>query len=160
MSLAVDPKKVDAFMELARKMGVGSHGYGQVTKSGKFHARYGQKDRKPIWIWNFCTKACRKMKLAAKWNAPKKRRAAFAEPVNFGKSFAQMLSRLNICSKEAVVRQYDHEVQGGSVVKPMVGAQNDGPSDAGIVRPILDSMEGGIVAHGIAHATAISTPTT
>jgi phosphoribosylformylglycinamidine synthase len=47
------------------------------------------------------------------------------------------------------VRQYDHEVQGGSVIKPMVGAQNDGPSDAGIVRPLLGSMEGVVVAHGI-----------
>ena len=32
-----------------------------------------------------------------------------------------MLSRLNICSKESVVRQYDHEVQGTSVIKPLIG---------------------------------------
>jgi phosphoribosylformylglycinamidine synthase len=89
------------------------------------------------------------MKLAAKWKAPKNTEPTFAEPATLNKAFIQMLSRLNICSKEAVVRQYDHEVQGGSVVKPMVGAQNDGPSDAGIVRPILDSMEGVVVAHGI-----------
>ena len=76
-------------------------------------------------------------------------RAAFPEQVNFGKASVQMLSRLNICSKESVVRQYDHEVQAGSVIKPLVGAQNDGPSDAAIVRPILDSMEGVVVAHGI-----------
>ncbi len=37
-----------------------------------------------------------------------------------------MLGRLNICSREYVIRQYDHEVQGGSVVKPLVGAKNDG----------------------------------
>jgi phosphoribosylformylglycinamidine synthase subunit PurSL len=48
-----------------------------------------------------------------------------------------------------VVRQYDHEVQGGSVVKPLVGAANDGPSDAAVVRPLLDSFEGVIVANGI-----------
>ncbi|NMD04719.1 MAG: phosphoribosylformylglycinamidine synthase, partial [Deltaproteobacteria bacterium] len=61
----------------------------------------------------------------------------------------QMLSRLNICSKESVVRQYDHEVQGGSVVKPLVGICNDGPSDAAVIRPLFDSMEGVVVAHGI-----------
>ena len=60
-----------------------------------------------------------------------------------------MLARLNICSKESVVRQYDHEVQGGSVIKPLVGAQNDGPSDAAVIRPLLNSMEGVVVAHGI-----------
>ena len=40
-------------------------------------------------------------------------------------------------SKEWVIRQYDHEVQGGSVVKPLVGVANDGPCDAAVVRPVL-----------------------
>jgi phosphoribosylformylglycinamidine synthase len=60
-----------------------------------------------------------------------------------------MLARLNICSKESVVRQYDHEVQGGSVVKPLVGVCDDGPSDAAVIRPLLESMEGVVVSHGI-----------
>jgi len=60
-----------------------------------------------------------------------------------------MLSRLNICSKESVVRQYDHEVQGGSVLKPLVGAENDGPGDAAVIRPNLDSFEGVVIANGI-----------
>jgi phosphoribosylformylglycinamidine synthase len=47
------------------------------------------------------------------------------------------------------VRQYDHEVQGGSVVKPLCGAFDDGPSDAAVVRPVLDSMRGVVVSHGI-----------
>ncbi len=48
-----------------------------------------------------------------------------------------------------MVRRYDHEVQGGTVVKPFTGVDNDGPSDAAVVRPILDSFEGVVVAHGI-----------
>jgi phosphoribosylformylglycinamidine synthase len=60
-----------------------------------------------------------------------------------------MLGRLNICSKEWVIRQYDHEVQGRSVIKPLVGVHNDGPGDAAVLRPLLDSMEGVIVANGI-----------
>ena len=60
-----------------------------------------------------------------------------------------MLGRLNICSKEAWVRQYDHEVQGMSVVKPFIGSQNDGPSDAAVLRPLLDSHMGIVVANGI-----------
>jgi phosphoribosylformylglycinamidine (FGAM) synthase-like enzyme len=54
-----------------------------------------------------------------------------------------------VCSKEYVVRQYDHEVQGGSVVKPLTGKENDGPSDAGIIRPDLDTFNGVAVSHGI-----------
>ena len=148
MSLAVDPKKVGKFLELARKMGVEATVLGRFTKSGIFHVRYGEKTVACLDM-DFLHDGVPQMKLSARWKAPKHAEPVFAAPANLGKALSQMLSRLNICSKESVVRQYDHEVQGGSVVKPLVGAQNDGPSDAGIVRPVLDSMEGVVVAHGI-----------
>jgi phosphoribosylformylglycinamidine synthase len=61
----------------------------------------------------------------------------------------RILSHWNVCSKEWVIRQYDHEVQGTSVLKPLVGINNDGPSDAAIIRPRLDSDRGVIVSCGI-----------
>ncbi len=60
-----------------------------------------------------------------------------------------ILGSLNVCSKEWVIRQYDHEVQGGSVVKPLVGVNNDGPSDAAVVRPVLGSPRGVVIANGM-----------
>jgi phosphoribosylformylglycinamidine synthase len=60
-----------------------------------------------------------------------------------------ILSSLNVCSKEWVIRQYDHEVQGGSVVKPLVGVKNDGPSDAAVVAPVLGSARGVAIGCGI-----------
>ena len=60
-----------------------------------------------------------------------------------------ILGSLNVASKEWVIRQYDHEVQGGSVIKPLVGVDNDGPSDAAVVRPRLDSRRGLVVACGM-----------
>jgi phosphoribosylformylglycinamidine (FGAM) synthase-like enzyme len=48
-----------------------------------------------------------------------------------------------------VVRQYDHEVQGGTVLKPLVGAHNDGPGDAAVVTPVLGSWRGLAVGCGI-----------
>ncbi len=47
------------------------------------------------------------------------------------------------------MRQYDHEVQGGSVVKPFVGVANDGPSDAAVLRPVLGSRRGVVIACGM-----------
>ncbi len=148
MSLAVDPKKAENFLELARKMGVEATVLGKFTKSGKFHIRYGEKTVAYLDM-AFLHEGVPQMKLRAKWRAPKHPEPTFAPPADLGKALSKMLSRLNICSKESVVRQYDHEVQGGSVVKPLVGVANDGPSDAGIIRPLLDSMEGVVVAHGI-----------
>lgn len=61
----------------------------------------------------------------------------------------KILGSLNVASKEAVVRQYDHEVQAGSVVKPLVGVQSDGPGDAAVVRPKLSSQRGLVIGCGI-----------
>ena len=60
-----------------------------------------------------------------------------------------LLAHPNIASKHWVVRQYDHEVQGGSVVKPLVGVLNDGPSDAAVVRPVLSSRRGIAISCGM-----------
>ncbi|MGA2063130.1 MAG: AIR synthase-related protein, partial [Thermoguttaceae bacterium] len=61
----------------------------------------------------------------------------------------KILGSLNVCSKQWVIRQYDHEVQGGSVIKPLVGLANDGPSDAAVLRPVLTSRRGIVVACGM-----------
>jgi phosphoribosylformylglycinamidine synthase len=61
----------------------------------------------------------------------------------------RILASYSVASKEWVVRQYDHEVQGGSVIKPLTGAHNDGPSDAAVVNPVLGSWTGLAIANGI-----------
>jgi phosphoribosylformylglycinamidine synthase subunit PurSL len=60
------------------------------------------------------------------------------------------LAHPNVASKHWVIRQYDHEVQGGSVIKPLVGPQQIGPSDAAVVRPKLGSYRGVALACGLA----------
>lgn len=72
-----------------------------------------------------------------------------ANGVSPGEALHRILGSLNVCSKEWIVRQYDHEVQGGSVVKPLTGAADDGPSDAAVVRPILSSNRGVAIACGM-----------
>jgi phosphoribosylformylglycinamidine synthase subunit PurSL len=67
----------------------------------------------------------------------------------FTEQLRKVLGSLNVCSKHWVVRQYDHEVQGGSVVKPLVGTSNDGPSDAAVIRPVLTSRRGLVIACGM-----------
>jgi phosphoribosylformylglycinamidine synthase len=68
---------------------------------------------------------------------------------SFTDSLLKILSSPNVCSKEWIIRQYDHEVQGGSAIKPLVGAANDGPSDAAVVRPVLHSRRGIVIACGM-----------
>lgn len=61
----------------------------------------------------------------------------------------EVMSSLNVASKEWVIRQYDHEVQGGSVVKPLVGPQCDGPGDAAVIRPRMESQRGLVISCGM-----------
>src|SRR5262249_23629632 len=61
----------------------------------------------------------------------------------------KILSHYDVCSKEWIIRQYDHEVQGGTVIKPLVGVCNDGPSDASVITPVLGSWRGLAIGCGI-----------
>jgi phosphoribosylformylglycinamidine synthase len=69
--------------------------------------------------------------------------------VDFNATLHKILSSYNVCSKEWIIRQYDHEVQGGTVVKPLVGAHDDGPGDAAVVTPVLGSPVGLAIGCGI-----------
>ena len=53
-----------------------------------------------------------------------------------------LLRHPTIGSKEGVVRRYDHEVQGATVLKPLVGRAGNGPGDAAVLQPILDEADG------------------
>lgn len=47
-----------------------------------------------------------------------------------------LLAHPNVCSRESIVRRYDHEVRGGTVVRPYIGVEADGPSDAAVLKPL------------------------
>ncbi len=78
-----------------------------------------------------------------------------AEERSISRSQADMLLALlrhpNIGSKEAIVRRYDHEVQGATILKPLVGAAGNGPSDAAVLQPLLDeeTNAGIVISNGI-----------
>jgi len=61
-----------------------------------------------------------------------------------------VLAHPNVASKHWIIRQYDHEVQGGSVVKPLTGPRQVGPSDAAVLRPKLGSERGVAIGCGMA----------
>jgi phosphoribosylformylglycinamidine synthase len=75
---------------------------------------------------------------------------------SFKRNLLAALAHPNIASKHWIIRQYDHEVQGGSVIKPLVGPKQLGPSDAAVLRPKLSSRRG--VALGCGMAPQIEDP--
>jgi phosphoribosylformylglycinamidine synthase II len=148
MTLAVPPAKLDEFLALAKKMGVEATQVGQFTDSGVFHCLWNGETVAYLDM-EFFHEGVPQMDLKARWKQPQNPEPSFEPPQDLTATLEGMLSRLNICSKEAVIRQYDHEVQGGSTIKPLVGENADGPGDAAVIRPLFDSCEGAVVSSGI-----------
>lgn len=148
MTVAVPPEKLAEFLDLSRKMSVLSTVLGEFTDSGRFHVLY---DGRTVGYLDmeFLHEGLPKMNLTAKWERRMVDEEPLAEPDDYAEVLASVLRRWNVCSKEYVVRQYDHEVQGSSVTKPLTGRYNDGPADAGVVRPDLASVNGVVISHGI-----------
>jgi len=148
MTMAVPQDKLKEFMDLSAEMDVESTVLGTFTDSGRYLVKYGDKIVTCLDM-EFLHHGVPQMELDAVWERPAVADEAVPAVADQGGLLRAMLGRLNICSKEYVVRQYDHEVQGKSAVKPMVGVKADGPSDAGVIRPELSRESGLVVAHGI-----------
>ncbi|MFA5050120.1 MAG: phosphoribosylformylglycinamidine synthase subunit PurL [Candidatus Micrarchaeia archaeon] len=143
MTLAVPPEKFEELKTLAKKHDVEISDVGEFTDLEKFHILYEGKTVAYLDM-NFLHGGVPQMKLKAVWkrkvfNSPK------IDKTDLGEIFHLLASSPNIASKEQIVRRYDHEVQGGSVIKPITKSPNDGA----VIRPILDSKEGLVVSHGI-----------
>ena len=84
----------------------------------------------------------------AVWNPPQHEEPHFPEPEDLTATLLKLLASPNIASKENVIRTYDHEVKGNTVLKPLQG-ENAGPNDAAVIKPLEDSWKGVAISCGI-----------
>lgn len=153
MVLSVPPENWEAFQALCEAEGVEATIIGKFVPTKRLQLKY--KDQEVADL---------SMEFLHEGRPPVVREAVFqpspAQPLSpppastteqssHEATLLKILGSLNVASKEWVIRQYDHEVQGGSVVKPLVGVANDGPSDAAVVRPVLGSYRGIAVSCGM-----------
>lgn len=148
MTIIVPPEKWDAFERLARERSVEASDLGEFTDNGYLEVFY-QNQPVALLDLDFLHHGWPVMELPAIWTPPPLSAPVLPGNDPLGGRLKSVLARLNVCSKEPFVRMYDHEVQGGSVLKPFQGVTWDGPGDAAIVRPLLDRWEGVAVGCGI-----------
>jgi phosphoribosylformylglycinamidine synthase len=148
MVLAVAPEKADVLVELFKKENVEATVIGEFTDTKKLELYY-QENLVCNIDMGFLHKGIPKIEKKAVYIQAHHREPRIPLVKDLTASLLKLLSRYDVCSKEWVIRQYDHEVQGGSILKPLTGIANDGPSDASIVKPVLDSKKGVIVSNGI-----------
>ncbi len=148
MVLAVKEENLDAIKKIFESENVQATVIGKFTDDKKLTLNYkgqmvGQLDM------DFLHDGLPKYSRKAVWNDRKLAEPKIESKDCYNGDLLKILGSYNVASKEWIIRQYDHEVQGGSVVKPLVGIANDGPSDAAVIRPKLNSDKGVAIACGM-----------
>jgi phosphoribosylformylglycinamidine synthase len=149
MSLAVRPESMPALLELAARRGVEATAIGEFTASGYVEASAGGKLVCRLSL-DFLHRGLPPLRLPAAWHPLSFPVAPLPPESSAGALLLSLLAEPNAASKEAFVRQYDHEVKAISVEKPFTGLGRDAPSDGAVLKPRYDSWRGLTVTHGIA----------
>ena len=69
--------------------------------------------------------------------------------IDFEKIWLKVMAHGNVCSKEPIIRMYDHTVQGKNVLSPMGGVDFSSPNDGVVLEPILGKPYGLAISHGL-----------
>jgi phosphoribosylformylglycinamidine synthase II len=148
MVLAVPPEKWDELQALAASEGVEAAVLGTFTDTGRLVLTYHGQQVADVSM-HFLHDGRPEGARTAEWGMRREEPAVTQPAIVAQDALTKILGSFTVCSKEWVVRQYDHEVQGGSVVKPLVGVKEDGPSDAAVVAPVLGRTKGFAISNGL-----------
>jgi phosphoribosylformylglycinamidine synthase len=148
MVVAVRPENLEAIMKIFRDEDVEATLIGKFTNDGKLTLRYDGQEVGKLDM-EFLHNGVPKYSRQAVWKRPVPSEPNLPEKTDYNEDLMRILSSYNVASKEWVIRQYDHEVQGGSVIKPLTGVENDGPGDAAVIQPRFDSEKGLAISCGM-----------
>ncbi len=140
MTLAVPKSKWKAFKNLMDKRGVGADVVGEFTNSGKCVVTYQGKKIVDMDL-EFLHNGLPSRNLVSKNEKNNFAEAPKQSTKDLTKTLKEMLQRLNVTSFEFISKQYDHEVQANSILKPLQG-RGQVNADVAVIRPVLDSKKG------------------
>jgi phosphoribosylformylglycinamidine synthase len=147
MVLSVDPRKVDRLKDVFANEDVEATVIGKFTNSKRLKLFYNDHPVCDISM-KFLHDGLPTIRRKAVWKRPVHKEPRPEKKRDLTTDLLRLLSSLNIASKEWIIRQYDHEVQGGSIIKPLQGP-NEGPGDACVTQPVLGSRKGVALGCGI-----------
>ncbi|MFA6093823.1 MAG: phosphoribosylformylglycinamidine synthase subunit PurL [Elusimicrobiota bacterium] len=155
MVFAVPPKNLKALQAIMAAENVETCVLGTFTATGRLEVFNGEERVADLEL-EFLHHGLPRKEQAAQWDPPKIATSARprVDAERLTSLLHQALSHPNVCSREWVIRQYDHEVQGGTVIKPLQGTRHDGPGDACVIWPLSVTndplqFKGFSVAHGL-----------
>ena len=148
MVISIPLHNLDPFLEICQAESVEATVLGKFTDTKQLQIHYDSQIVADLSM-DFLHHGIPRITKQAVWKKPIHPNPNFERPKDLTEILHNILACPNVASKEWVIRQYDHEVQGGMVIKPLVGIENDGPSDACVTLPVLGSKKGVVIANGI-----------
>ncbi|RPI50820.1 MAG: phosphoribosylformylglycinamidine synthase subunit PurL, partial [Chloroflexi bacterium] len=116
---------------------------GRLAEHGRLRVHYGGEQVADLDMafvhdcWSAGT-------MRAEWAPPDLPEPSLPPPADATGLLLRLLGHPDVASKEPIIRRYDHEVQGATVVKPLAGPAADGPSDAPVLKPLVTRGSTGI----------------
>lgn len=141
MSLAISPENKDYVLNLANNFGVEASVIGEFTNTGRLNVLANNQTILNLDL-EFLHTGLPTLNLKAEWNGsiPYKSFDANSNLVkmpirNHNEILQKLFTDPNIASKEGFIRQYDHEVKGSTIVKPIeaINSKTTSPNDSGVI---------------------------
>jgi phosphoribosylformylglycinamidine synthase len=118
-----------------------NHGHFEILRSGRCVAYLPLK---------FLHDGCPRLRLKSSWQMPSSAASHSRDGTgDIKKGLLELLSHPNICSREEIIRQYDHEVQAATIIKPLMGLEQTAACDAAVITPIPGKNEGLAISNGL-----------
>lgn len=148
MVLAIDPKNKKKVIDICNLYNVESAIIGAFTTSKHLTLYFG-KELVCDLDMKFLHDGLPQRHMIGKTQAVSIKKNLPKEPKDYKKVWKEILAHGNVCSKEPIVRMYDHTVQGRSALLPFGGVAMDGPNDGAIVKPFYKKPYGLAITHGL-----------
>lgn len=148
MVLAVAPENLERILEICRGFNVEATVLGEFTGDRRLVVTY-QGETVCDLDMEFLHHGLPPRVMRASWQEPAGEEPALALPEDWATLYCRVMGHLNVCSKEPIVRMYDHGVQGSNALPPYGGTAGDAPNDAVLLTPLDGRREAVVISHGL-----------
>lgn len=157
MVVAVAPENLSRLLEICRELNVEATVIARFTDTNSLIVNYREQNICDLEM-EFLHDGLPQREMTAAWAPPVPRTAEIPLPENWENTYCQVMEHLDVCSKEPVVRMYDHGVQGTSGLPPFAGVDHDAPNDAVVLTPLAGRPESLVISHGMNPALNLINP--
>jgi phosphoribosylformylglycinamidine synthase len=148
MLVMVPKENLERVLEIFTSEEVEASVVARFTASGKIVIRFKGEVVGELDV-GFLFKGMPRVERKGKWVKPEYPEPDLPMKDDWTEDLLSVLSMPNVASKEAVIRTYDHEVKGATVIKPLQGVEEDSPGDASVLKPLPDSWKGLVISNGV-----------